>query len=292
MKKIYMKLFAVLFTGLISVSIYAQGTWKADSLQEAINASTEIPIAITGITCMHSDAQTVTGKGDTGAETVVYNEVTYDNLAFIQGSTNGMYYAFRTAQDGTLDISVKMGGGKKTFIVELTDACPDYDNLTALTTNFATGDAITTMLTYFTLPSVYDTQSQSEKTWDGSVAPVEATTYMVFSWPVSANKTYIAGCFGSKMMLRGINYKTTASGLIDNATFKTSDIYPNPANGRVFFKLEKSAEIGIYNTVGILVKQKLVTPSNNSIDISGLQHGVYFVKDVNSDSKVQKLVIK
>src|SRR4030043_586980 len=137
MKKLYMKMLTVLFTGLIGISAYAQGTWKADSTIPAINPSIEIEMGITGLSCMHSDVSAAEGKSDTGTVAVEYNGVTYDNLAMIQGVNNGMYYAFRPAQDGTLDISVKMGPNKKTFIIELADACPNNADLAALTTNFS-----------------------------------------------------------------------------------------------------------------------------------------------------------
>lgn len=294
MKKLYMKMLSVLFTGLIGISAYAQGTWKADSTIAAINASTEIPLAITGLTCMHSDATTVVGKPDKNATTVEYNGITYDNLAMIQGSTNDMYYAFRPAQDGTLDISVKMGSAKRTFILELTDACPDNANLAALTTNIATGGGITGTPAYFTTPSVYDTYHATNGTWDGSTAMQETGTnvYMVMSFPVVANKTYVAGCFGSKMMLRGVNYITATTGLDNFNTIQSFDIFPNPAAGSVIVRMDKSTEIGIYNTVGLLLKQQLVTASDNNVDIRGLEPGVYFIRDMSSKNKAQKLIIK
>lgn len=292
MKKIYMKLFAVLFTGLIGISANAQGVWLADSSQAAIARSTEIPMGITGLTCMHSDEATITGHGDTSAVTIEYNDVTYDNKGFLQGSTNGMFYAFRIAEDGTLDISVKMSANKRTFIIELTTDCPDNADLAALTTNFPTADGITATAAYFTTPTVYDTYSESENTWDGSVVATTETAFLVFSWPVSANKTYVCGCFGSKMMMRGVNYQTTATGLDDFNAVQVPEIFPNPATGYVVIKMNRSAEIGIYNTVGLLVKQQLVTPSNNNVDISGLASGVYFIRDLNGNIKTQKLIVK
>lgn len=292
MKKIYMKMLLVLFTGLIGSSAYAQGTWKADSTMPAISASTEIDMGIAGLSCMHSDPSDVVGKSDTGAVTVEYNDITYDNLAMIQGVNNGMYYAFRTAEEGTLDISVKMGPNKRTFIIELTASCPGNADLANLTTNFGTADGITGTASYFTTPSVYDTDSETENTWDGSVAPVTENTWMVFSWTVAANKTYVTGCFGSKMMLRGVNYKTATSGLNDLNMSQAPDIFPNPAAGNVIVNMDRSTEIGVYNAVGLLLKQQLVTPSDNRVDVSGLEPGVYFIKDMNGKNKAQKLIIK
>jgi hypothetical protein len=292
MKKLYMTMLSVLFTGLIGISAHAQGTWNADSTMPTVNASVEIEMGITGLSCMHSDASGVVGKSDTTAIAVEYDGVIYDNPAMIQGVNNGMYYAFRPAEDGTLNIYVKMGPNKRTFIIELTDACPGSADLASLTTNFATADGITATASYYSTPSVYDTHSETENTWDGSVAPVTENTFMVFSWAVTADKTYIAGCFGSKMMLRGVNYITATSGLDNFNTIQAADIFPNPAAGNVTVKMDKSTEIGIYNAVGLLLKQQLVTPSDNNFDISGLEPGMYFIRDMNSKNKVQKLIIK
>ena len=161
-----------------------------------------------------------------------------------------------------------------------------------MTANFPIADGITITAAYFTTPSVYDTDSKTDKTWDGSVAPVTVNTWMVFSWAVTANKTYVTGCFGSKMMLRGVNYKTATSGLDNFNTIQAPDIFPNPADGNVIVKMDKSTEIGIYNAVGLLLKQQLVTPSDNNVDVSGLEPGVYFIRDMNSKNKAQKLIVK
>lgn len=66
---------------------------------------------------------------------VEYNDVTWDTDGCYQAFKNGMYYAFRPTKDGILDIFVRMTRGKPTFILELTDDCPDNANLAALTTN-------------------------------------------------------------------------------------------------------------------------------------------------------------
>ena len=292
MKKLYKKMLPVLFTSLIGISAYAQGTWKADSTMAAVNASTEIETGITGLTVMHSDASTVWGKADTGAITIEYNGITWDNKAMIQGVNNGMYYAWRIAEEGTLDLAVKMSGNKKTFIIELTSSCPGNADLVNLTTNFATADGITGNPSYFTTPTVYDTYSQTEQTWDGTANASTETAWIVFSWPVTGNKTYVTGCFGSKMMVRGVNYKTTASGLENFSTVQLPYIFPNPAAGDVTIKMDRPAEIGIYNTVGLLLRQQLVTPSDNKIDVSGLEPGVYFIRDMNSMNKALKLIIR
>lgn len=293
MEKNYKKMLSILCLGLISVSAFAQGTWKTTGTETAISASTAITTGITGITLMHSDAATVIGKSDTGATPVTYNSVTWDNLAMIQGSTNGMYYAARTTSNGILDVSVKMGSAKATFVLELTDACPDNADIAALTTNTASGSTIYGTTTYFVLPSVYDTYNNTTGTWNGSAAIQSSGSnqYMVMSFPVSANKTYVFGVNGSKLMLRGLNFKVTTAVAPVNSDLKIFS-FQNPAKGNVILQLKESVQIGIYNTVGALMLQKMVTPSENNVDLSGLKSGVYLIKDMNNTYKTQKLIVE
>ena len=291
-------IFTVLFMGLFGISTYAQGLWMADSttntVDSPINAAIEITTGITGLTLMHSDAaNSVYGHGDPLCLDTTYNDVAWNNKAFLQGSTNGMYYAIHTASEGSLDLALKMSSNKKTFVLELTSSCPGYDDLATLTTTFPTGDQVFANTAYFTLPTVFDTYNRTEATWDGSTAiqVSGASVFMFMSFDVAADKTYVVGCLGSKMMVRGINYVTAISGLNDIDAVQAFDIFPNPASGNVTITLNKTAEIGIYNTVGLLLKQQLVTTTDNTLDISGLESGVYFIKEMNSN-RIQKLVIK
>jgi hypothetical protein len=297
MKNFYLKMFSVLFLGFIGITTYAQGTWKATGSEGTILPSTAITLGITNLTCMHSDAANVIGKTDVGATVVSYNGVTWDNEAMIQGATNGMYYALLPAGSGTLDISVKMGSAKKTFVLELTDALwtsisATAGDLAALTAALGTADGITGNASYFVLPAVYDTYNNTTGTWDGTVAiqSTGANVYLVMSFPVTANKTYIVGCFGSKLMLRGVYAGITVN--VRDIQAQEMKIFPNPAAEIVSFDLKEPSEISIYNSAGILMKQQLAYPSRNSVNISDLNPGLYFVKMKNNNKMAQKLIIR
>jgi len=112
---------SLLFIAAIAATmcVNAQGSWFANGTEASIAAGAEISLGITGLKCVHSDAAGVVGKTDTGATDVSYNGVTYTNKAFIQGSTNAMYYAFLPAKSGVLDVSVKMGSAKKHLFLNL-----------------------------------------------------------------------------------------------------------------------------------------------------------------------------
>lgn len=200
---------SLLFIAVIAASMCAnaQGVWKATGTEPTIAAGTEIVTGITGLKVMHSDVAGVIGKADSGSPTTTYNGVSFDNPAIVQGSTNDMYYAFLPAKSGVMDVALKMGSAKKTFVLELTAPTPLLD----LTTTYGAFGGIPAA--NWTAPSVYDTYNNSKASWNGSTAIQSsgANVYLVISIPVTANKTYVVGVTGSKLMLRGISLTATTS---------------------------------------------------------------------------------
>jgi len=298
MKKNYKKMMSILCLGLIGVSAYAQGTWKAAGTEATVAPGTEMTyVGIYGLSVMHSEAAAagVIGKSDVGSPTVSYNGIDWDNPAIIQGATNVMYYTLTPTSNGTLDISVKMGSGKNTFVFELTDAfTSSYANLAALITANPVATTIIATAADFTTPTVTNSVDNSTATWNGTAAinTTGANVYQVLSFTVKANKTYVVGVVGSKLMVRGINYILAPAGVVSaNADKKIFNIQ-NPAKGNVTFQMNESVQVGIFNTVGVLVSQKLVSPSENKVDISRLVPGVYFIKDMNNAYKTQKLIVE
>jgi hypothetical protein len=279
-----------------SMVVNAQGTWKATGTEASIAAGTEITLGVPNLKAAPSDhdAAGVIGKADSGAPTTTYNGVSYDNQAIVQGATNGMYFAFLATKNGTLDIAVKMGSGKKTFVLELKDEI--YASISATVGDIA---ALTSSLANFTdlpaanytLPSVFDTYNNTTGTWNNSVA-IQSTgsnVYMVMSFPVKANKTYAIGVTGSKFMLRGASF--TAATNVGNIPASGFKVYPNPANGKVFIDVNEPTNIGIYSLTGNLVVEKKVSSSQDYIDVSNLVAGMYFVKSVENLSVAEKLLV-
>jgi len=303
MKKNYKKILSIICFGMIGISAFAQGTWKAAGTEALVAPGVELSyVGIYGLSVMHSDPSTagVIGKTDAGAPTVSYNSVDWDNAAIIQGSTNGMYFAFKPSSNGVLDLSVKMGSGKYTFVAELTSAfASDLTTLTTVTAPSSVavaGGGIPSVIassTNYSLPQVYDSYSNTTLTWNATTVfqSSGANQYAVMSFPVSANKIYVAGVTGSKLMLRGINYTISTSIASVNADKKILSIQ-NLGNGSLIFRMNESVRICIYNTLGVLISQKLVSPTTNNVDISRLTPGVYFVKDVNNEYNTQKFIVE
>ena len=71
---------------------------------------------------------------------------------------------------------------------------------------------------------------------------------------------------------------------IDNPTFNY-DFYPNPANHIINFKSYQQKTIVVYNSVGQMVKNELVT---NQLSLEDLNEGVYILL---VDGKTHKLIV-
>jgi hypothetical protein len=187
----------------------APGIWKASYDADNVityQPSVAIETGIAGLTVMHNDdgAPKVADKQDPGATPVSYGGITWDNEAHIQGNSNGMFYAISADADGTLDVSVKMSNGKNTFVAETNDAITTVAAQTITGTDRSPLDKITDPA----FPQVYDTYNNNIGTWNNT-APINPTPdpqYLVMSFSISAGKTYIVGCDGSKLMLRGLAY--------------------------------------------------------------------------------------
>jgi hypothetical protein len=75
--------------------------------------------------------------------------------------------------------------------------------------------------------------------------------------------------------------------------FESLDIFPNPFSDYIQFRgLNDNCEIEVYNQLGICIFKNLVTPTNNYLNTTDFQNGVYFVsfKTKNSQKTIFKLV--
>jgi hypothetical protein len=66
-------------------------------------------------------------------------------------------------------------------------------------------------------------------------------------------------------------------------------VYPNPANGQVSVTLNNSAEVTVYNIMGQTVMTVEGHSGVNTLDISNLTSGIYFI---NAGNDTQKFVVK
>lgn len=73
---------------------------------------------------------------------------------------------------------------------------------------------------------------------------------------------------------------------ISNETMAKLSVYPNPANSNVTINNAKGATINLYNVVGELVYNKTNANANETIDVTGLVNGLYFVHAIENNQVI------
>jgi len=276
MNKIVLIIFVAALTAF---GANAQGTWKATGTEPVIPPTTPIETGIAGLVVMHNDGGVrpetavagqigVMGISDSGATDVTYDGVTWDNLAIIQGVTNGMFYALSPSSDGTLEISAKVGSAKPTVVAATDD--PIETVASKIAASGGDKSPAKNNLTDPTYPEVYDTYNNTTNVWDLSASSSDlqsinqsaATQYMVMSFAVTGGKTYIVSVTGSKFMLRGINYITNGTGITTPALDATKGI-----KSEEYFDLTGKKVLGDVKKAVLIKKTTYIdgTTSNSKI---------------------------
>ena len=90
------------------------------------------------------------------------------------------------------------------------------------------------------------------------------------------------------------NYSNTCKTLgVNDTVFTKATIYPNPTNGEVNISNIILEKANVYNELGQLVKTFTLDSNNtnNTINLSGLSKGVYYIYLINQDAASAKKVI-
>jgi hypothetical protein len=69
-------------------------------------------------------------------------------------------------------------------------------------------------------------------------------------------------------------------------------VYPNPASDRVYISVNKPTHVAVYNLAGSLVKSRLIESTNDFINVSDLQPGMYLIKSQFSNEFSHKLIVR
>lgn len=89
-------------------------------------------------------------------------------------------------------------------------------------------------------------------------------------------------------------YSTDCNALgVEETVFDKAVIYPNPTKGEVTIDNVSLEKITVYNSLGQLIKTFVLNnnETNNTINLSGLPKGVYYVYLINEDAASAKKVI-
>ncbi|WP_086031439.1 T9SS type A sorting domain-containing protein [Tenacibaculum holothuriorum] len=107
--------------------------------------------------------------------------------------------------------------------------------------------------------------------------------------------TGIAGRFNSTVQI----YATEAAGIVlgtEENTIKNFGVFPNPVTGdnvTIRTSLQENLDVKIYNILGRNVLSTKLTPNNKTVNVSGLNTGIYLLKVVeNGKTATKKLVIR
>jgi len=87
----------------------------------------------------------------------------------------------------------------------------------------------------------------------------------------------------------------TAKSVVGKAIEKLVKIYPNPNNGQFTIELtnvESGATLSIYNMLGAMVYQSLVTnQTSHKINLPGVRKGIYFVKVMDGNELLTRKIV-
>lgn len=81
---------------------------------------------------------------------------------------------------------------------------------------------------------------------------------------------------------------------VEDFSLNAASVYPNPASGEFFISAKtKLSRVKLYNQLGALIKTIEITNDSNqvSVNVSGIQSGVYLLELLNDSEKVWKKVI-
>lgn len=92
--------------------------------------------------------------------------------------------------------------------------------------------------------------------------------------------------------------KSISTGNNENISNNIFSIYPNPTNGELNFTVNNNqssfvSDLIVYNVVGktVLEKENKIIKTNNKLDISFLESGIYFLKmNINGEEYISKFI--
>lgn len=254
MKNLYLKLLSVLFLGFIGITSYAQ-VWNISETPFGAVTTYSTTTVVNGLT-IYSPAGEVT----IDANNKSIGEFTFTYRLKLGGT--GTFTDPTTPAARVLSFSVT---GNTTITIIGMSSSGTADRTLVI----ASGNQTTEVGRFTALGA-----SISSADFNYTGGP---TTIFLFSTSSGVNLYYI----------KAVSIPTG----INDTQIKQMKIFPNPAAENVSINVNEPSQIGIYNTAGILMKQQLASPDQNSINISDLNPGLYFVR-MNNNKIAQKLIIR
>ncbi|MDF2435929.1 MAG: glycosyl hydrolase [Bacteroidota bacterium] len=92
--------------------------------------------------------------------------------------------------------------------------------------------------------------------------------------------------------LVGMELQFGSNGIASNVSSDEISVYPNPSNGMFTLNLghNVTSTVEVYNVIGAQVSAKSFNTQINSLDLTGLEAGVYFVKVTTEKGQITKKI--
>ena len=179
--------------------------------------------------------------------------------AYVQGSTNGMYYAIAPAKAGTLSFGFKMGKNKNTYILKTTTAKIADITTEASASSLISNDLLLCSDVKGTVECEAPTVTYNVKGGSTGSGSFDGTTAINTSgsdqWievtgvEVSEGDVVIVGCDGSKVMFKGV--ALSGASVADGVVYTSTN--PSAVQGVAEAKSEKAAPVKVLGANGILI---------------------------------------
>lgn len=97
---------------------------------------------------------------------------------------------------------------------------------------------------------------------------------------------------GDRVIIDDLSWTCYPSLNVADETLKQLKIYPNPVKtNTIYFNTDRTLDIKIYDILGKLVTSKTINNSNNYVDISNINKGIYLVKMTSGkETSIKKLI--
>ena len=282
---------SITVTNNATLPITAQGTTVVIWTYDDGNGNTVTQsqnVVITGLPYYSSISSTVCGSYTSQSGIVYTASGTYtENLVSVAGCDSIV----------TLNLIIR-----QQFIINMTAlACQDYTVPSGNATYFTSGvynDTLTTvygcdsvLVIQLTILGVDNTVAQNgivltanatgaQYQWINCATGVEIWNATNQSFTPIYTGSYAVIVFQNGCYDTSICYTYNNAELLDQADFKSINVYPNPSNGIFTLEAEEliGQPIGIFDINGRLITEMNISNNKTLIDLSGNQRGVYFIR--------------
>ena len=164
------------------------------------------------------------------------------------------------------------------------------DTLSQARTFIGGGDVNSQVLLYTSQSSVVDVYDISENSWTSNFMNYSKVTHTSIS---SGNKVYVAGGISGSTTLNYFEIYDTTVGIDELNDQDKGSLFPNPASHEIFLKIPSDylgSEFFITNIFGVQLFKANAGFGMETIDISNLSMGLYFVYFENNRSTPLKFI--